>query len=211
MKNPAKTIGARYLIVLVLVLYGAAVLGMPSQRAPERMVHEVTLAVTQRLAESADRLEAEPDYVKTIVADLVLPHFNFPSLAAAVLAEHWDELSTGEQRCMTNGIRERLVERYARALLEYEYTNIVTDKLGAVHTDDPVYVTQTALTPHPQPLSIRYKMVFIDDTWKVVDLIVAGGEVRFKGIVQGDVHIAGGEIRFQGFCQGETLHNGRSF
>jgi phospholipid transport system substrate-binding protein len=159
---------AAFALVLPNVLWGAS---MPSE--PERKVHEVTLAVSARLAESAQQLEADPDYVKTIVADLILPHFDFPSLAAATLPDHWDQLSAGEQRCVTNGIRERLVERYARVLLEYEYTSIVTDSLGQVHTSDPVYVTQTAMTPHPEPLSIQYKMEFIDKTWKVVDLIVA--------------------------------------
>jgi len=157
----------------VCVLLAPFVLAVVTLPQPETLVHEVTLEVTARLADSADLLAADPDHVKTIVADVVLPHFDFPSLAATVLGNYWQELSGGEQRCVTDGIRERLVERYARALLEYEYTSIVTDSLGHVSSTATVYVTQTAMTPHPQPLSIKYKMDFIDGSWKVVDLIVA--------------------------------------
>lgn len=162
----------KLMTAVVVLTVGAARAG-PADSEPEQKVHAVTLAVTKRLAESADRLQSDPEYVRQIVVDLVLPHFDFPVLAAAVLSDHWRDLSAGEQRCMTSGIRERLVERYARVLLNYEYTNIVTNALGQVHTNAPVYVTQTAMTPHPQPLSVQYKMEFVDETWKVIDLIVA--------------------------------------
>ena len=163
--------------VLVSGLYfavlAATVFADPTRSAPEMMVQEVTDQVTQRLAHASVELETDPEYVKKIVVDLVLPHFDFPTLAAAILSDYWEQLSIGERRCSTNGIRERLVERYARVLREYEYTSIVTDSLKEVSRVAPIYVTQTVMTPHPQPLAIKYKMELMDSVWKVVDLIVA--------------------------------------
>lgn len=157
--------------LVTLLLFVVPVFAVANDSEPEKTVHEVTLAVTTKLANSAERLKQESDYVKTIVADLVLPHIDFPTLAAASLSSHWEELSDGERRCVTDGFRERLVERYARFLLDYEYTNIMTERLDTVSRY--VYVAQTATTPHPQPLDIKYKMEFLDGAWKVVDLIIA--------------------------------------
>jgi len=161
------------LITGLLLPFTPLALAVSTVTEPERVVHEVTLAVTQRLANSVDQLAANPAYVKTIVVDLVLPHFDFPTLAAEALQRYWEELSEGEQRCVSNGFRERLVERYARFLLDYEYTSIVTDAIAEMPQKKHIYVTQTAMTPHPQPLPIKYKMEFIDGAWKVVDLVVA--------------------------------------
>jgi len=160
-------------VFLATALAVSAESDQPAPASPEGIVHTVTLAVTQRLAASAAELEADPEAVTRIVVDLVLPHVDFPRLTETVLGAYWAELSNGERRCMTDGLRERLVERYARVLLDYEYTSIVTNPLDVIPGDAPVYVTQTALTPNPQPLSIKYKMELIDGEWKVVDLIVA--------------------------------------
>jgi len=159
--------------ILFAAFTGPATSAEPAPTSPEGIVHTVTLAVTKRLAASANQLEADPNSVKAIVVDLVLPHVDFARLAETVLGAYWAELSNGERRCVTDGLRERLVERYARVLLDYEYTSIVTDPLDEAPGDTPVYVTQTALTPNPQPLSIKYKMESVDGEWKVVDLFVA--------------------------------------
>lgn len=138
------------------------------------MVQELTVAVTARLAEHAERLAAEPDYVTTIVRDLIVPHVDFPALAGAALAGHWGELSAGEQRCFTTGFRRHLVERYARVLIDYDYTRIETDPLAIGLADGPVYVTQTVTTPNPHPMSVRYELTPAGDTWKLTDLILVG-------------------------------------
>ncbi|MFT5419053.1 MAG: phospholipid transport system substrate-binding protein, partial [Gammaproteobacteria bacterium] len=159
--------------VAVCLAYMPLVFAESTVSDPDRIVNEVTLAVTERLANSAERLKANPGYVKTIVADLVVPHFDFPSLAAEALQRYWDELSTGERRCASDGFRQRLVEHYAHFLLDYEYTSIVTHRPTDIPQSVYVYVTQTAMSPHPQPLAIKYKMRFINGAWKVFDLIVA--------------------------------------
>lgn len=167
---------SKYFVLLITSLclaYAPLAPAVSTVSDPDRIVDEVTLAVTERLANSAEQLKADPGYVKTIVADLVLPHFDFPTLAAGAMQRYWEELSAGERRCVSNGFRERLVERYARFLLDYEYMSIATHRPTEMSQTTYIYVTQTAMTPHPQPLSIKYKMRFIDGAWKVVDLIVA--------------------------------------
>lgn len=144
-----------------------------SQTDPQKKVAEVTQAVIARLTSAHEQLEQDPDYVQTIVAYLILPHVDFARLTAATLSDHWKELSAGERRCLTIGIREQIVERYARVLLETEYHNIVTDPVAENTGDGAVIVTQTVTAPDPGPLKVKYKLEQVEDDWRIVDLIVA--------------------------------------
>ena len=144
-----------------------------SHTGAQKKVNEVTQAVIARLSSAREQLEKDPDYVQTIVAYLILPHVDFARLTAATLGEHWKELSAGEQRCLTIGIREQIVERYARVLLETDYHNVVTDPATEKAEDGAVYVTQTVAAPEPGPFKVKYKLKQVDTDWRIVDLIVA--------------------------------------
>ena len=139
---------------------------------PQVLVEQITRSVTERLDEAAARLEADPEYITEIARDLVVPHVDFRQVAASTIPTAWDELSNGEQRCFTRAVRQQLVERYARVLIDYEFSAIRTDPVGLVSTSEPVTVTQTITTPNPQPMSVQYVMRFLGGAWKLVDLIV---------------------------------------
>ena len=143
-----------------------------SRAEPQKKVAEVTQAVIARLTSAREQLEKDPDYIQTIVAYLILPHVDFARLTAATLTDHWQGLSAGERRCLTIGIREQIVQRYARVLLETEYHNIVTDPVIEKTEDGTVLVSQTVAAPEPSPLKVKYRLEQVDQDWRIVDLIV---------------------------------------
>ncbi|MGR8920292.1 MAG: MlaC/ttg2D family ABC transporter substrate-binding protein [Gammaproteobacteria bacterium] len=157
-------------LVALALVQAAAALELRSE--PQRLVEAITQSVTAELAASAARLEADPDYVTAIVRDLIVPHVDFPALARATLPAHWEELSDGERRCFTTAFRRHLVERYARLLVDYDYSSITTDPLVIGLEDAPVYVTQTVQTPNPEPMNVRYELTLRDGEWKLTDLIL---------------------------------------
>ncbi|MGR8949043.1 MAG: MlaC/ttg2D family ABC transporter substrate-binding protein [Gammaproteobacteria bacterium] len=155
-------------------MVAAAVQGAETSLAdPRKKVDEITEALIVRLTEAAEQLEKDPEYVQTIVSYLILPHVDFRRLTAATLGDYWQQISEGERRCLTIGVRERIVARYASVLLESAYHDIETDPVTTAASDGTVIVTQTVKAPEPGPVKVKYKLEHIDGDWKIVDLIVA--------------------------------------
>ena len=159
----------------------------------EQAVEETTLEVLDRLQQDKARLEAEPDYIKTIVRELIIPHFDFYTMTRLVLQDNWDNMSEVEQDCFLNGFRNKLVERYAHILMSYDNQSITYQVARPIGELDVVTVEQTITRSGTKPLPINYPMRFQDDEWKVVDLIVDGISLlkSYRGTFQREIDAAG--------------------
>jgi len=159
-----------YLMLLMTTpVAGGAVL------TPDAVVRETTNEVLQRLDSDRARLEQDPGYINTIVQDLVIPHFDFDTMARVALGDHWQELDTTTQACFSSGFRNLLVERYADILLSYDQQSLTYDPAKSVGGIGYMSVRQTISRESARPLPVDYPMRQIDNHgWMVVDLVVDG-------------------------------------
>ena len=167
----------------------------------EQAVEETTLEVLDRLQQDEARLEAEPDYIKTIVRELIIPHFDFYTMTRLVLQDNWDNMSEVEQDCFLNGFRNKLVERYAHILMSYDNQSITYQVARPIGELDVVTVEQTITRSGTKPLPINYPMRFQDDEWKVVDLVVDGISLlkSYRGTFQREIDADGLHTFINGF------------
>lgn len=152
---------------LICTVFAAELLG-----TPEHTVSELTAQMTEHLSASAELLESNPDSVNTIFSDVVLPNFDFHTLTADTLAAYWADLSNPERNCISSGFRALFAARYARFLLDYDYTRIETIPVNNSPDQKIVYVTQVVMMQNPKPLSIKYKLKLFNDQWRIIDLII---------------------------------------
>ena len=83
----------------------------------DEIVYETTQEVLNELETNKERLQAEPEYIQTIVRDLIIPHMDFDTMSAITLGSSWKKLSEDEQTCFSVSFKNQLVERYAYILL----------------------------------------------------------------------------------------------
>lgn len=160
----------RLILAVVLILISGA--NNSYALTAEEIVREASQEVLNRLHEDRERLEKDPGYIKTIVKDLIIPHFDFVIMSRLVLGKHWKSLNELEQACFTVGFRELLVARYADVFLGYKDQKI---SYGSENTIGEVgYVSVRQIISHPviDPFVVDYPMKPEGDGWKVVDLIV---------------------------------------
>lgn len=154
-------------IFLVLAAFGNAIAEPVS---PEQLIVDITHELRTRFEQAV----TDPARQREAIVDLVVPHFDFTALTRAALGSHWRALSDGEQRCMTAGLRDRLIERYSEYIVDFDYRSIETLAPDSWSTNDSAFVRQHVVTANPQPLELTYKLDFIDGAWKLTDLSVDG-------------------------------------
>ena len=155
-------------IILVLAFSCNAVYAM----TPDEVVKETTREVLNRLEMDKDRLNANPDYIKVIVRELIVPHMDFHTMTGLVLGKDWNILSDNVKNCFSKAFRNLLVERYSHILLSYHNQNISYQPAVPIGEKGYYSVTQTLTRPDRKPLTIRYPMRPDEDGWSMVDLVI---------------------------------------
>jgi ABC-type transporter MlaC component len=172
----------------ICLLYGVFGTAIADPVPPEQIVTDITNKLRARLEQPI----TDPARNRDAVVEIVASHFDFPTLTRAVLGEHWSALSDGEKQCMTTGMRERLIKRYAEYIVDFQYRSIETLAPESISTKNPAFVRQHVVTANPQPLELRYKLEYIDDAWRLTDLsvddvgLVASHKTSFDEIIARD-------------------------
>lgn len=169
--NTVRSFYCALLIGMSLLAAGPAA-AVPSAEDVVRATTDQTMA---RLRSQKADLEAHPDRIYQLIHELVIPHFDFPSMSKWVLGTNWRSASDTQRAAFVNQFRTLLVRTYAKALLEYsdEDVRFLRTEGGP---DSNVVIVKTEID---QPgggaaVPIQYRMHISGGDWKVVDVSVDG-------------------------------------
>ena len=155
---------------IMLMLFSSGV--SATHITPEDTVRDTTDEVLARLETDRLDLEAHPEHLQTLVQELIVPHFDFDTMARLVLGRYWKNLDDSEQIRFISGFRDLLVQRYAYILLSYHNHSITYEPVQPMGERGYVIVKQIISSEGRPPLPIEYPMRPLEDGWKVIDLIV---------------------------------------
>lgn len=156
---------------LFATLIGAAV---QAQDAPDALIMQVTEDVLDIVRKDKDIQNGNAQKVIDLVDKKVLPHFNFPRMAALALGKEWRKATAQQQQQLTVEFRTLLVRTYANALTGYKNQKVVFKpfKMSAGETD--VMVRTEIVQPGSKAVQLDYSLEKQDSGWKVYDVTVAG-------------------------------------
>ncbi|MGR9107308.1 MAG: MlaC/ttg2D family ABC transporter substrate-binding protein [Gammaproteobacteria bacterium] len=162
-----RIIGSIVLILIATVARGEAELSQPQ------------LIVKN----AADRLQAAMkenppagnyDKASQIVTEILEPHVDFVRVSALVLGKHWRRASRDQKKRFMKEFRDLLVRTYAVAFSEYSGWQIDYKPLKLNPKDRKVFVKTEIIRAGAPPVSVDYRMVRKNDTWKVYDVVIEG-------------------------------------
>ncbi|MBI2969910.1 MAG: ABC transporter substrate-binding protein, partial [Gammaproteobacteria bacterium] len=150
----------------------AALAAAPSA---EEVVKTTTDQVLERLLAQKADLRLHPEKIYDLIHELVVPHFDFSSMARWVLGKSWKEATPEQRDEFVSEFRTLLVRTYAKALLEYsdeEIRFLSTEQ----NPDSNLVMVKTEVE---QPggtgaIPINYRLHVSGGVWKVVDVAVDG-------------------------------------
>lgn len=163
--------------VVAGILSGPLFLAAALAAAPsaEEIVRTTTDQVVDRLVAQKAQLQAHPELIYDLIHELVIPHFDFSSMAKWVLGKNWREATPEQRDDFVNQFRTLLVRTYAKALLEYS-----EEKIRFLPTEQNpdsnlvVVKSEVAQPGGAGPIPINYRLHVSEGEWKVVDVAVDG-------------------------------------
>lgn len=108
------------LMLLVLAVVPASASERIDNDNPYRLLQEVAERMIDRIGNDRSRIEEEPNYLRTIMEEELLPYTDYRFAAAQVMGRNWQRLDNDQRREYVDAFRDYLVTTYARVFTQYD-------------------------------------------------------------------------------------------
>lgn len=159
---------------------------------PSVVVEQTIQQVLDTLEENAAVVDDNPDAVEALVADIVLPRFDFELMSRFVLGQHWRQADSAQREAFTAAFRDLLVRTYISAIDEYSGEDVQIPAQRIPDDADRVSVQTEIVRPDGPSIPVAYALFLRDEQWKVFDVTVEGVSLvqnyraQFSDIVRAD-------------------------
>ena len=154
----------------MLLILGSA----QAQEAPDVLVQRVTLETVDLISKDKEIKAGSRAKLIDLIDAKVVPHFNFTSMTALAMGQHWNKATPEQKKRLTEEFRILLVRTYASALAAYSTQKFDFRPLRARPSDTDVTVQVRVVQQGAQPVPIDYAMEKTPAGWKVYDVQVGG-------------------------------------
>lgn len=163
----------------------------PGNISPQELVRDTSSRMLSALRDEREEIASNPGRLYELVADIVLPYFDFERMSQWVLGKNW-RTATPEQRVQfVEQFRRLLVRTYGTALSDYADEKIIY--LPHSGSGDGVKVTvRTEIEQGGSTIPIYYSMYNSKGGWKVYDVAISGVSLvtnyrsTFASIIRGE-------------------------
>lgn len=139
------------------------------------VVEKAMSDVLAAIKANRESLQQDPEKIKKLVNEMILPNFDFNKMSQWVLGKYWREATTDQQTSFIIQFQELLVRTYSRALLEYSNEKIKVAPIRAHEGDTEVTVRTEVSSASGFPIPINYNMYLNNKVeWKVYDVTIDG-------------------------------------
>lgn len=163
---------AHVVLVAMLILSSARVAAFDG--TPRELVRDTSSRMLAALQAEKDVIEQNNQRLYDLVADIVLPYFDFRRMSQWALGKNWRTATPDQRDRFVEQFRMLLVRTYGRALSEYADEKIIYLPFHSTTTDATVKVRTEIELQGSAPVEISYSMYVNDKGWKVYDVAISG-------------------------------------
>jgi phospholipid transport system substrate-binding protein len=165
----------RLAIALSLLFTVFANVAIAEAPPPDRLVRDNTEKIISLIKTNRDAYTKDQKKLYAMVNEVVLPHFDFRKMAQLVLGVNWRQANEEQRTRFASEFRDLLVRTYSTVLLKYNNEEVVylPYKPMAGEKTSTVKV-EIKLGGGAPPVPIHYDFYFINDAWKVYDVVIDG-------------------------------------
>jgi len=144
--------------------------GQEPLTAPQLVIQQTS----EELQKSLQKPEYKKDFAKAtrLVDQILEAHVDFDRVSILILGKYWKTATPEQQVRFKKEFRSLLVRTYTTAFTEYANWNIrylppkLEENKAIVHTE--------ILQAGAQPVKVDYRMVNLNNDWKVYDVMIEG-------------------------------------
>ena len=163
-----------WLIALILSLASMRVLaGEQEALLPPQIVIQHT---SEELQKNLQKPEYKKDFTKaTHLVDKILEsHVDFDKVSMLILGKYWKTATPEQQVKFKKEFRTLLVRTYTTAFTEYANWTIRYLPISMAEGETKAVVRTEILQSGVKPVEVNYRMVNVNDDWKVYDVLIEG-------------------------------------
>lgn len=141
---------------------------------PEALVRDTSSRMLVALKQEKDVIEQDQGRLYDLVAEIVLPYFDFQRMSRLALGKYWRKATPEQQQRFVEQFRVMLIRTYGNALVEYSDETIVYLPVLAKQNAKVVTIRTEIELAGGMPLQIHYDMFNSSAGWKVYDIAING-------------------------------------
>ncbi len=157
-----------FFITLALMLVATSSFAHPAQE----LVEESTLSMLKVLEEDGERIKNDPDYLRQLVDEKLIPHLDFASMTALSLGKHWRKATAEQRTVLIDEFKKLMINTYMSALTLYSGQQMKFKPYVKNKREDRAEVSAIFLQEGSKGVPVKYKLRKKKDGWKVYNIDV---------------------------------------
>ena len=146
------------------------------KKDPYQMIKAVADITFKRFANEQSAIRAEPDLLKAIVREELMPYINYQYAAYKVIGSNFKKTNKAERAEFVPAFREYLITSYAQVFTLYNNQKVEFAPAQDFSKDRVVSVETSVIEPGRNPISISFRVRKHKKTgeWKAYDMVAEG-------------------------------------
>lgn len=166
-------------LVVTCLLVASASADLIRNENPHELLKEVAEKTFDRIAADRDKIDNDPNYLKEIVKDEMMPYVDSLYASKKVLGRYFRDTNKEQRERFYRAFYDYLVATYARAFTQYDEDihKISFEPNNELADDARSAIVRTRVKEEGRPeirLDFRIRYDSDEEIWKAYDLVVEG-------------------------------------
>ena len=169
----------RLLIYIFALFYSLSFSVIASENTlldPNQALHSLSTNTFSRLEAEKSRLASEPDFIKVIIEEELIPYFDYKYAAYSVVGPNLKKTTAEQRATFVEAFREYLINAYGHILFKYDQQTITILDINNFKGKKIVSIPVRMRDNNGQVSNLDFKLRKNKKTgeWKVFDVIAEG-------------------------------------
>jgi len=177
MKTIDKSLRLASLAWFLALALGLASMGIPAGEQEALLPPQIVIKHTsEELQKNLQKPEYKKDFIRAtrLVDGILEAHVDFDRVSILILGKFWKTATPEQQARFKKEFRTLLVRTYTTAFTEYANWNIRYLPLALTEGETKALVRTEILQSGEKPVEVNYRMVNLNNDWKVYDVLIEG-------------------------------------
>jgi phospholipid transport system substrate-binding protein len=168
---------ARMFCALAFALLTAPVVlaaGVSPQAGPGELIESVAKDVVKELDAHRAEMRKDPQKIRKLVDEFLLPHFDTEYSAKLVLGKNWRSATPDQRKRFVDAFYQSLLQNYGEALLEFTPDRLTIQPYRGAPAETTATVRTEVRRDNGSRVPVNYSLHKIDSGWKAFDVTIEG-------------------------------------
>lgn len=169
-------------LLVVMGLWLISAVGMvhaqePDEQNPYQLVEDVAMKTFNRMKDNEQQIKQNPEVLRTIMEEELLPHIDYQFAAFMVLGKHFKSVPKDKLSEYVQVFRQYLITTYAVAMGYYDNQTVVFEPETELDSDKKTVTVRAVVKDDTRPdIKIAFKVRKDSRTneWKAYDMVAEG-------------------------------------